>query len=75
MPMSPYIANLRARVGHDLLMSPGVAAIIRSDHREILLQRRSDNGRWGLPGGAIAGAALPIGPPLYEAPEIAGKIR
>ncbi len=53
MPMSGYIANLRAKIGHDLLMSPGVAAIIHNDRDEILLQRRSDNGRWGLPGGAI----------------------
>jgi 8-oxo-dGTP diphosphatase len=53
MPMSDHIANLRAKVGHDLLMSPGVAAIILDESGKILLQRRSDNGRWGLPGGAI----------------------
>lgn len=53
MPMSSYVAELRAKVGHDLLMSPGVVGIIINDQGEVLLQRRSDNGEWGLPGGAI----------------------
>jgi ADP-ribose pyrophosphatase YjhB (NUDIX family) len=32
---------------------PGVAAIIRNAEGQILLQRRSDNGLWGLPGGSV----------------------
>jgi len=32
---------------------PGVAAIIRNEQGQILLQRRSDNGLWGLPGGSV----------------------
>jgi mutator protein MutT len=32
---------------------PGVAAIIQNATGQILLQRRSDNGLWGLPGGAV----------------------
>lgn len=31
---------------------PGVAAVIVTD-AGVLLQRRDDNGRWGLPGGAV----------------------
>ncbi len=31
----------------------GVAGIIRNGQGEILLQRRSDNGLWGLPGGSV----------------------
>lgn len=31
---------------------PGVAAVIFEDGR-VLLQRRDDSGRWGLPGGAV----------------------
>jgi ADP-ribose pyrophosphatase YjhB (NUDIX family) len=31
---------------------PGVAAVIFEDGR-VLLQRRDDTGRWGLPGGAV----------------------
>jgi ADP-ribose pyrophosphatase YjhB (NUDIX family) len=30
-----------------------VAAIIRNGDGEVLLQRRSDNGLWGLPGGGV----------------------
>jgi ADP-ribose pyrophosphatase YjhB (NUDIX family) len=30
-----------------------VSAIIRNAAGEVLLQRRSDNGQWGLPGGSI----------------------
>jgi ADP-ribose pyrophosphatase YjhB (NUDIX family) len=32
---------------------PGVAAIIQDAKGKILLQRRSDNGLWGLPGGSV----------------------
>ncbi len=53
MPISEYVAGLRAKIGTDLLMTPGVAAIIFNERREILLQLRSDNHRWGLPGGAV----------------------
>jgi 8-oxo-dGTP pyrophosphatase MutT (NUDIX family) len=32
---------------------PGVSAVIFDGDRRVLLQKRTDNGRWGLPGGAI----------------------
>ena len=32
---------------------PGVAAIIQDATGQILLQQRSDNGLWGLPGGSV----------------------
>jgi len=53
MPISDYLRALRAKIGHDLLLTPGVAAVIINDRGEVLLQRRSDDGRWGLPGGAM----------------------
>ena len=53
MPISEYLKNLRAKIGHDVLLTPGVAAVIVNDRGEVLLQRRSDDGRWGLPGGAM----------------------
>ena len=53
MPLSEYLKNLRARIGHDVLLTPGVAAVIVNNRGEVLLQRRSDDGRWGLPGGAM----------------------
>lgn len=53
MPISDYLAGLRRHVGHDLLMMPCAAAIIRDDQGGVLLQRRSDTGTWGVPGGAL----------------------
>jgi ADP-ribose pyrophosphatase YjhB (NUDIX family) len=35
-----------------MVIRPGVAAVIFQDER-VLLQRRDDNGRWGLPGGSV----------------------
>lgn len=53
MPISPYVSGLRAVIGSQLLLVPAVAAIIRDDSDDVLLHRRSDDGRWSLPGGAI----------------------
>lgn len=53
MPTPDHILKLREKVGHDMLMMPAVAAIIFDDNGEVLLQLRSDNQLWALPGGAI----------------------
>jgi mutator protein MutT len=52
MPISDYMKTLREKVGTGLVQMPCAAAVIRR-HGRILLQRREDDGRWGLPGGAI----------------------
>lgn len=53
MPISAYLKELRRHVGSGLLLLPGVAAIIRDDNDRVLLEVRSDNGKWSLPAGAI----------------------
>ena len=53
MPISPYMRDLRAKIGHAVLLQPGVAAVIIDAAGRVLLQRRSDDGQWGLPGGAM----------------------
>ncbi len=53
MPMSDYARKMRAKIGTDLLLVCGANGIVINDAREILLQRRKDNGRWWLPGGFI----------------------
>lgn len=53
MPISPYVRGLRAHVGSQLLLLPGVAALVHNDAGELLLIRRSDDGQWGLPAGAV----------------------
>ena len=41
MNTSSYIACLRARVGHDLLLLPSVAAVIHDVEGRLLLQRKA----------------------------------
>lgn len=48
-----YIRWLRSQVGHERVILTYVGGCIFNAQGEVLLQRRSDNGRWGLPGGAI----------------------
>jgi 8-oxo-dGTP pyrophosphatase MutT (NUDIX family) len=50
--MSPYVRDLRARTGHDLLLLPGVTAIIRNDDRFLLVRQRGSE-LWGLLGGGV----------------------
>ncbi|MCP2280355.1 NUDIX domain-containing protein [Nocardia amikacinitolerans] len=50
--MPDYIRWLRARVGHDHIQLAYAAACVVTDGR-VLMHRRSDDGQWGLPGGAI----------------------
>lgn len=53
MPISPYLRELRTVVGPRLLLMPGVAAIVRDASERVLFMHRADDGRWGLPAGAI----------------------
>lgn len=48
-----YIRWLRGQVGHERVILTYVGGCIYNAQGEVLLQRRSDSGRWGLPGGAI----------------------
>ncbi|MDO3410518.1 NUDIX hydrolase [Saccharibacillus sp. CPCC 101409] len=47
-----YISDLRKLVGTRPLIMAG-ACVIAEREGGILLQKRTDNGRWGLPGGAL----------------------
>ena len=72
MPISPYLKNLRGYVGHDLLLVPGSAAIIRDESGRVLLQKRSDNGQWGVIGGATDPGEHPAQTLVREALEETG---
>jgi 8-oxo-dGTP pyrophosphatase MutT (NUDIX family) len=52
MGMSDYVRGLRERIGHDYLLMPSAAAIVRDGEGRILLVQ-SLEGRWQLPGGAV----------------------
>ncbi len=53
MGMTDYFKAIRAKLGHDLLILPGICAMVFNDRGEILLQRRSDTKRWAVIGGMI----------------------
>jgi 8-oxo-dGTP pyrophosphatase MutT (NUDIX family) len=51
MPISDFLRGVRAKVGHDLLLLPGVSALVVNDAGEVLLHKSSDTGRWHIIGG------------------------
>jgi 8-oxo-dGTP pyrophosphatase MutT (NUDIX family) len=46
-----YIQELRAVVGHRPLLLAGVVVMVFDEHRRVLLQHRTDDHMWDLPGG------------------------
>lgn len=50
--MANYIKEIRKKIGHDAIFMPAVGAIIYQDGK-ILLQKRQDNEKWAIHGGAI----------------------
>ncbi|MFG3509796.1 NUDIX domain-containing protein [Streptomyces sp. NPDC047821] len=51
MATPDFIRAVRATAGHQLLLLPGVTAVVFDDDGRVLLVRRADNGRWSLVGG------------------------
>lgn len=54
-----YIGAVRAKIGHDLLLLPGVAAVIPDGDGRILLQEKSSGEGWSLPAGGIEPGETP----------------
>src|SRR5258708_6031564 len=72
MGMSEYVRKLREKIGHDILFMPAAAAVFFNGAGQILLQGRSDNGQWSLPGGAIAPGEEPADAAIREVWEETG---
>ncbi|MFJ4860680.1 NUDIX hydrolase [Streptomyces sp. NPDC088748] len=51
MTTPEFIRQIRASAGHQLLLLPGVTAIVFDDLGRVLLGRRSDTGQWAVVGG------------------------
>jgi 8-oxo-dGTP pyrophosphatase MutT (NUDIX family) len=48
-----YVQELRALVGNRPLLLPGAEVLILDAAGWVLLQRRTDDGKWGILGGAV----------------------
>ncbi|TDE29630.1 NUDIX domain-containing protein [Nonomuraea mesophila] len=53
MPMSPFLARLREKVGTDLLMLPSAAGFVFDDAGRLLVALHGDGKLWAAPGGGI----------------------
>lgn len=51
--MKNYISKLRKKIGHDKFIHPAARIIVENEKGEILFIERADNGRIGLPAGAL----------------------
>ncbi len=69
--MSDYVRGLREKIGHDFMLMPSVAALIRDDDGRILLVKHVE-GRWQLPGGAVDPGERPAAAMQRECLEEAG---
>jgi ADP-ribose pyrophosphatase YjhB (NUDIX family) len=48
-----YFQFIRQYIGQAEYIMPAAAGFVQNEAGQILLQRRGDTGRWGLPGGAV----------------------
>jgi 8-oxo-dGTP pyrophosphatase MutT (NUDIX family) len=73
MAMSEFYRSLRERVGHDLLLVPAVAAIVRDGSGRILFQQLHDDS-WSLPAGALEPGESPAQGVVREVEEETGLV-
>lgn len=71
MSASHYVKELRSKVGNQVLMIPGVAAVILNESNKLLLQKKAD-GSWSLPAGMIEPAESPSQAVIREVREETG---
>ncbi|MFF7640155.1 NUDIX domain-containing protein [Streptomyces canus] len=72
MATPDFIRTLRRSIGHDLLWLPGVSAVVFDDAGRVLLNRRSDNGKWSLLGGIPEPGEQPAACAVREVEEETG---
>ncbi len=51
--MLDYIANVRAKIGNDKIIVPGIRALIFDDAGALLLEKQAHFGSWALPHGCV----------------------
>lgn len=66
MPTPKFIADLRQKVGNDLLLLPTIVVIARDPDGRILLVHDRDADQWTLPGGIIEPGETPADAAVRE---------
>ena len=74
MGISPYIRQLREKIGNDALLLPAVSAIIVDEQGRVLLHRATDDGKWYTIGGAMEPGEEPAQAVVREAMEETGLV-
>ena len=74
MPISTYLRRLREKVGTDVVFTLGAGAVIMDDAGRVLLQKRSDNRQWSLPGGGLEPLETPADAVVREVWEETGLL-
>lgn len=72
VPTPQFILNLRDKVGHEPLWLTTAIGVLLDDQGRVLLGRRSDNGRWALPGGIVDPGEQPADAAVREVYEETG---
>lgn len=72
MPIPPFVAELRAKVGTDLLWLTGVSAVVLDDAGRVLLGQRSDTHEWAIVSGILEPGEQPAGAITREIKEETG---
>ena len=72
MAISRYLACLREKIGHDLVLAPSVAVIARDDLGRVLMVKAGDTGMWQTVGGMVEPDETPEQAARREAREETG---
>jgi 8-oxo-dGTP pyrophosphatase MutT (NUDIX family) len=74
MPTPPFVSELRLLIGHRPLWLSVAIAVVLDDDGRVLLGRRTDTGRWALPGGIIDPGEQPADAAARECFEETGVV-
>lgn len=74
LAISAYLRSLRARIGHDPVLLPSVAVMVRDAGGRLLLVRNRDDGRWQTVGGGMDPGEQPADAAVREAYEETGLL-
>jgi 8-oxo-dGTP pyrophosphatase MutT (NUDIX family) len=74
LAISPYLRSLRERIGHELVLMPSVAVMVRDAAGRLLLVRDRDTGLWQTVGGGMDPGEQPADAAVREASEETGLL-